>query len=337
MHPVKTREGSSGLEMGRTYDLLTKARGTRRPYSTQGGGVDGPMPSILPLPSVEADEPARVELVPIAPDDLPSDNDTVPYIEVGGPKSKPAATVTVASPGVKLLEPKPQAKPVFGELSFHLLGNFEQLPQSGGTIPAGVVAYHQPEHPVARQYRLLVDGIAAQLPAGRSPVLMMTPTSTRTSASMTVLNLAAIRASDGSGRVLIVEAERAEESTSAKLGAPSAPGLRELLARSVPLTLALHRTGIDGVFLLPAGRADVGIDEYARLAGLLNQFRAKFDWVLIETPTWGMMPLNDFAKASDGVYLVMRPDEWDSPQADAAHQGIHHAGGRLRGCVTTSA
>ena len=40
-------------------------------------------------------------------------------------------------------------------------------------------------------------------------------------------------------------------------------------------------------------------------------------------------------RKSDGVYLVLRPDEWDSPHADLAHDGITRAGGKLRGCVTT--
>ena len=46
-------------------------------------------------------------------------------------------------------------------------------------------------------------------------------------------------------------------------------------------------------------------------------------------------PLTDWARASDGVYLVLRPDEWDSPHADMAHDGITRAGGKVRGCVTT--
>jgi Mrp family chromosome partitioning ATPase len=311
--------------MGRTFETLTKGRGSRR-FAV----VDSSAPSVIPMPTIELDPSTRdVELVPFNDDDLPSDNNALPYIEVGGPrKAEP-------KPEVRLVAPKPQAKPAYGEMTFHLLGDWEQLPKATGIIPEELVAYHRPEHPLARQYRLLVDGISTQLPKNRTPALLFTPVSNRLNATWTVLNLAATRASDGNGRVLVVELERTETSSSTSLGVPATPGLRELLTRNVPLTLSLHRTGVEGMLLLPAGKAEVGIDEFERLPGLLNQFRAKFDWILIEAPSWGTMPLNDYAKSSDGVYLVMNPDEWDSQHADAAHQHLLHAGGKVRGCVTT--
>jgi len=113
------------------------------------------------------------------------------------------------------------------------------------------------------------------------------------------------------------------------------PGLRELLARTIPLGMALHRTGVEGVYLVPAGKTEVGTDEAARLPALLDQLRGRFEWIVVDAPVWGTFPLTDWARAGDGVYLVLRPDEWDSPHADVAHDGITRAGGKLRGCVTT--
>jgi tyrosine-protein kinase Etk/Wzc len=150
-----------------------------------------------------------------------------------------------------------------------------------------------------------------------------------------VANLAATRAADGDGRVLVIEAERTPGSSAERFGVPAVPGLRELLARTVPLSMALHRTGVDGVYLLPAGRSSVGTDEAARLPALLDQFRARFEWVLVDAPVWGTHPLTHWLPTTDGVYLVLRPDEWDSAQADMAHEGIARAGGKLRGCITT--
>jgi Mrp family chromosome partitioning ATPase len=135
--------------------------------------------------------------------------------------------------------------------------------------------------------------------------------------------------------VLVVEVERGPGSAADRFGCPPVPGLRELLTRSVPVGVALHRTGVEGVYLLPAGKADVGTDEAARLPVLLDQLRARFDWVFVDAPIWGTFPLSEWAKCSDGVYLVLRPEEWDSPLADSASEGIGRAGGRLRGCITT--
>jgi Mrp family chromosome partitioning ATPase len=306
--------------MGRTFEVLGGRM--RKPAGA------APAPA-LPFPPPDADSPPGPELVPVAADDLPSDDDSVPHIEVGGPRAK-----NTAPPGPNLLPPRPPVEAPAREVGFQLWAP-DAMAAAAGPLGDDLIVYHRPEHPVARQYRRLADGISAQHPGGRSPVILFTPMSFRAVGTATVPNLAITRAADGNGRVLVVEVERSAGSPAVRFGVPPVPGLRELLARTVPLGLALHRTAVDGLFLLPAGKASVGSEEAARLPALLDQFRARFDWVLVDAPAWGTYPLADWARASDGVYLVMPKDEWDSPQADAVHDGIARAGGRLRGCVTT--
>lgn len=303
--------------MGRTFEVLggrhRRAAG-REPVAA------------IPFPQADPEPAPVVDLVPAAPDDLPPDNDAVPHVEVGmGRQNAPV--------GPQLLAPKPVALPPVPGVAFQLL---PAAPKARpGTPAAELIAYHRPEHPTARQYRKLVDGIAAHHPSGRAPVLVFCPTSPRSAGSGTVANLAVTRAGDGFGRVLVVELDRGAGSAGTAFDVPPAPGLKELLARTLPLGLVVHRTGVEGLFVMPAGRADVGMDELDRLPAVLDQLRARFDWVLVEGPAWGSHPLGDWAKASDGVYLILNQDEWDSPLADAAHDGIARAGGRLRGCVTT--
>jgi protein-tyrosine kinase len=303
--------------MGRTFEVL----GGRLRKAAGAESV-----AAVPFPAADPESPAGPVLVRVSSDDLPDDDDSVPHVEVGGPRSK-------AKPGPQLVTPKPAPAPVAVEVAFQLLPG-EAHPPAGVPGPE-VVTYHRPDHPVARQYRRLADGIASQHPTGRPPVLLFTSASARTAGTATVANLAVTRAADGFGRVLVIEAERAPGSAAERFGVPPVPGLRELLARTVPLSMALHRTGVDGVYLVPAGRSGVGTDEAARLPALLDQLRARFEWVLVDAPVWGSHPLTHWVQASDGVYLVLRPDEWDSPQADMAHEGITRAGGKLRGCVTT--
>jgi Mrp family chromosome partitioning ATPase len=310
--------------MGRTLEVLAG-----RLQKAGGPKSAPPIPKrpAPPPPVVAEPEPAEGPvLVPLTSDDLPGDQENVPHIEVGGPRSKTAI-------GPKLMPPRAMPVPAAPEVAFQL------LPEAGrGPIaPPGpdLIAYHRPDHPAARQYRLLADGIASQHPGGRPPVLLFTPASVRTAGTATVANLAVTRAADGFGRVLVIEPERGPGSAAERFGIPPVPGLRELLARRIPLGMALHRTGVEGVYLVPAGKTEVGTDEAVRLPALLDQLRGRFEWILVDAPVWGTFPLTDWARVSDGVYLVLRPDEWDSPQADLAHDGIARAGGRLRGCVTT--
>lgn|SRR5262245_273327 len=304
--------------MGRTFEVLGGR--LRKPAAAE------PAPALqFPPPD---DSPPGPELVPVATDDLPADDDTVPHIEVGGPRAKNSPPA-----GPTLLPPR-SVEPPASEVGFQLWTP-DAMAAAAGPLGEDLIVYHRPEHPVARQYRRLADGIAVQHPGGRCPVILFTPMSFRAVGTATVPNLAITRAADGNGRLLVVEVERSAGSPAVRFGVPPVPGLRELLARTVPLGLALHRTAVDGLFLLPAGKASVGSEEAARLPALLDQFRARFDWVLVDAPAWGTYPLADWARASDGVYLLMPKDEWDSPQADAVHDGIARAGGRLRGCVTT--
>jgi Mrp family chromosome partitioning ATPase len=307
--------------MGRTFEVLGG-----RVRKAAGAESLRAVPVLAPDP----EPPAGPVLVPVAPDDLPGDDDSVPHVEVGGQRQKGKAPVQSVP---QLLPPRPAPPPVAAEVAFQLLPG-ETRPPAGAPGPE-VIAYHRPDHPVARQYRRLADGIASQHPSSRPPVLLFTSASARTAGTATVANLAVTRAADGMGRVLVVEAERTPGSAAERFGVPPVPGLRELLARTVPLSMALHRTAVDGVYLLPAGRTTVGTDEAARLPALLDQLRARFEWVLVDAPVWGTHPLTHWVHASDAVYLVLRPDEWDSSQADMAHEGIARAGGKLRGCVTT--
>ena len=301
--------------MGRTFEVLG-GRTRKEPIADA--------PAAIPFPQPDFEDPLPgPELVPVTNEDLPGDDSSIPFIEVGGPRAKKEAGPSVVATKFRTKEPSP-------EVAFQLF--------PGDTRPAlgppaqDLVAYHRPEHPAARQFRRLTDGIAAQFPSGRPAVLLFTAASAPITGT-TAANLAVTRANDGVGRVLVVEAERYEGSSARQFGVPEAPGLRELLARTVPMGLAIYRTGVDCVYSLPAGVVRIGIDEAARLPALLDQLRARFDWVLIDAPPWGTHALADWARASDAVYLTLKPDELDSPQVDAVHEGISRAGGKLRGCV----
>lgn len=307
--------------MGLTFEALGRGR-TRK-----GGGTEATVAAI-PFPSLEPEPTLAVNLVPLTTDDLPADDNEVPYVEVGGPRPK-----TSLPAGPQLHAPKPSG--VVNEVAFQLMPQHDVRPVTVSQLTPDLLAYHQPEHPTSKQYRALTDGIGQQLMNGRSPVLLFTPTSTKAALSTMVLNLAITRAGEGRGRVLVIEIERHERSSATRLGIPPLPGLRELLAKTIPPTLAIHRSCVEGLFFLPAGAGHLSVDEASRLAGLLDQLRSRFDWVIAEAPVWGSRRLNEWAKACDGVYLVLGQGEWDAPEVDVAHEGIAQAGGLLRGCITT--
>lgn len=314
--------------MGRTYEVLSGTRLRKAAGAESLQSLPFPGPAADPGPAPAADETPAVSLVPMTDEDLPADDNSVPFVEVGDKKASNGPV------GPRLMVPKELPAFTTHHVGFQLLKEPHYAPQPPTELPSKFVTYHQPNHPVSRQYRGLVDGILRQLPESGCPVLCFTPTVPGTVTATTLINLAITRGGDGEGRVLIVELVRGPHSSSAALGAPNQPGLREVLARTTPLALALNRTAIEGVSLMPAGKAEIGIDELGRLGGVIDQLRARFDWIVVDAPAWGTFPMKEWMQVSDGVYLVTREEDWDSPQTEFAHQGIIDAGGKLRGCVT---
>lgn len=339
--------------MGRTYEVLSGNRLRRAAGAESIRSLPFPVPASTPeiTPPVEIEESTTVDLVPMTEDDLPSDDNTIPFIEVGDKKTttkdEPAKQILPPTAPIKpveidpelvgprLLRPREIEDPTTHQVDFQLLKESTKTPVSPSELPANFVTYHRPEHPVSRQYRHLVDGILRQLPENGCPVLCFVPTVPGTVTSTTLINLAITRSNDGEGRILIIELVRGLKTVSTSLGLATQPGLREVLTRSSPLTLAINRSAIEGVFVMPAGRAEIGLDEAERLGEMIDQLRARFDWIIVESPAWGTFPMKEWMQSSDGVYMMTRPEEWDSPQTEFAHQGILDAGGKLRGCITT--
>ena len=209
-------------------------------------------------------------------------------------------------------------------------------PKASDRIAPDLIAFHRPEHPVSANYRSLLAGIASQQSAGSCPLLIFTTVGREVEASSAILNLAITRAREESRRVLVIEANHERPLIADRLGIASLPGLRELLNRSIPMSVALHATAQSNLFALPPGDPDLPVSEEAegRLPFVVQQLRKRFDWVVVNGPEWGSGGIAEWANLGDAVYLVVGADQWDSPEVEAAHEAIVGTGGKLRGYVT---
>src|SRR5262249_43240251 len=122
----------------------------------------------------------------------------------------------------------------------------------------------------------------------------------------------------------------------ARLGIASLPGLRELLNRSIPMSIALHPTAQPNLFALPPGDPDVPVsgEAEARLPSVVELLRKRFDWILVNGPEWGCGGAAEWAGLGDAVYMVVREEQWDTPEVEAAHEAIVQNGGKLRAYIT---
>jgi Mrp family chromosome partitioning ATPase len=304
--------------MGKTLDALK--RGTLVPVKT---------PTVRPAPA----EPAA------APEE------EIPFIEVGGPRSAIEASRDVMAcpaPAARLPQSPAQAQPHEpGQwtIQFRPLSRPEESLTAPPRQPvAELIAFHQPDHAIAAQYRTLLSGLLAQLPAGWGQVLLFTAPAPWAGTTTVLLNLAVTAARQEGRKVAVVDANLRRPALSDRLGVGPTPGLRDVLAGNVPLRQALQQTGQPGLWALPAGKTNLG-DVRLPLDWLLptlRQLRSHFDLVFVDAPSWNEgSEVSALAATCDAVYMVLHQG-----QANPANQAnplplLRQPPTNLQGCILT--
>lgn len=293
-------------------------------------------------------EPVVAEPVEIA--------EQTPFIEIGGPNgpvtsglppvgpklaSNPSptpATKPAAVPEVVPFLRLAKADPSYVSVAFHGLTPAAKASPRGDGPSADLIALHFPEHPVSLEYRSLLGEIRQQLPDGVPHALMFTAAEVGAGTTTVALNLAITLATNSKARVLVLDANVARPSISARLNVKDTPGLAESLTGHLPLAWAIQGTVVPNLQVLAAGIAtsDTPGAFAEELPKLLAQLRQWYDWVLIDAGVWGEIPERDAAcPGADAVYLVTREANASRTEFEGLRGWVRKLGGLLRGFVTT--
>ena len=140
--------------------------------------------------------------------------------------------------------------------------------------------------------------------------LLITSTIPEEGKSMVSSNLALTLARKKQQKVILLEGDLRRPVLAHEFGLKSSPGLSEWLlgdAKPVPIIYNLEPAGL---CFLPAGHPPENVLELmqsSRLAELLQQLAAAFDWVIIDSPP--VLPLGDtsvWMRLAEGILLVAR-------------------------------
>jgi Mrp family chromosome partitioning ATPase len=255
------------------------------------------------------------------------------------PKAETLRTFPRLVPSAAAPAAVPAPATAYLSVKFHDVTVRQPRPATEGP-DAALVTYHFPEHAVSGEYRVLRDEIRRQLPDSTARVLLFSAAAAEAGTTTVLLNLAVTLAQEGKTRVLVVDGNVTRPGVAAKLALKPAPGLCEVLAHRVPLAWAVQPSVVPSLQVLTAGEADASTPaELSRdLPKLLGQLREWYDWVLVDSGVWGMVPERDAASpAADAVYLVTRDANADHPEFLNLRSGVKEAGGLLRGYVATRA
>lgn len=173
--------------------------------------------------------------------------------------------------------------------------------------------------------------------------LLITSTIPHEGKSMVAANLACTLARKEHQRTLLLEGDVRRPSLSQLLGLERLPGICEWLQDEHSQITNIYRLNGPGVWVLPAGCASgnpLELLQSRRLAVLMDQLVAMFDWIIIDSPP--VLPLADtsvWSKFADGILLVTRQGTTDKRQLQKGLEALDHSKliGALVNCSQSSA
>jgi capsular exopolysaccharide synthesis family protein len=184
-------------------------------------------------------------------------------------------------------------------------GRQDVTPADGGSIE--LLPHRDPRSPVAEAYRSFRTALLLSRAGGLRSVVVTSclPGEGKTS---TAVNLAIVLTQLGK-RVLLVDADLHRPRLHEVLRVSNKIGLVSILAEGVEPSLAIMKTGVTGVFLVPAGPTSPnpsGLLSSEGMTKFLELAQMNFDYVIVDTPP--VFPVSDvlvFAQQTDGVVLCV--------------------------------
>jgi capsular exopolysaccharide synthesis family protein len=190
--------------------------------------------------------------------------------------------------------------PVFAELSLESLGD---------GLERKVVIDHEMMPASREQYRRLAATLHQTQAVNGLKVVMVVSAVASEGKTLTAANLSLTFSESYRRKVLLIDGDLRRPSIDALFKIDGAPGLNEGLTSPVEHLMQL-RPITPRLMVLPAGRATA--DPIAGLTGermrrLIDEARAAFDWVILDTPPIALLPdANLLAAMADGAVLVVR-------------------------------
>ena len=202
-----------------------------------------------------------------------------------------------------------------------------------GKIASEVIAYHDPNHPIAQQYASLA---AQLLQSEQGKALLLSGIRTGVGTSTVLLNLAVAAATQSNKTVTIIDANRQSPSVASKLGLKPKAFLQDVLTGGVALTDAVIKSPLPKLAVLAVSASHpeiaLGVEAFIWLLATLKQ---KNDLVLVDGPSLDQKSeVSPLVPLFDSLFLVSPKGE-PAATSGPLFQLISKLGGRIRGLLHT--
>ncbi len=208
-------------------------------------------------------------------------------------------------------------------------------------IDPRIVTVHDPDSPVAEQYRMLRTNFQAI--NSKSPLKAVAITSSTHSEGKTItaINLAITMAKDFNNKnILLVDADLRRAKICKYLGVEADKGLSDLITNGLAIDDALLDIGIKNLAVLPAGKA---LHNPAELLGsdkvrnLISQLKTRYDYIIFDTPP--IISVTDagvLGAQTDGVIMAIQANRTQKGVVKHAEALLRQAHVKIIGYVLTN-
>ncbi|MFZ0868420.1 MAG: CpsD/CapB family tyrosine-protein kinase [Candidatus Sulfotelmatobacter sp.] len=218
-------------------------------------------------------------------------------------------------------------------------GDLERCPVLQVSIPQDtrLVVVGKEESLGAEKFRFL--GVRLRQLRQSRPLkkILITSTIPQEGKSTVAANLSCTLARRKQQKTLLLEGDLRRPTLAARFGLGRIPGLCEWLSGQTE-GINLYRLESLGLWVLPAGAAPqnpLELMQSGKMAPLMNQLEAWFDWIVIDSPP--VLPLADasmWSRLADGILLVTRKGTTEKRQLQRGLEAIEKS--KLLGALVNS-
>ncbi len=197
-----------------------------------------------------------------------------------------------------------------------------------------ILALHEPDDPTMESLRSFRTALQFTLAGSNSRTVVISGPAPGVGKSFICANFAAIAAAGR--RVVLVDADLRRGTLHTALDAKPGPGLTELLM-GAPLEQVLQRQVAPGLDFISTGTkpphaADLLLSP--AVDSLLEQLKARYDLVLIDTPpVLAAADAGILAAKAGVVFLVARAEQSTVSELNATRRALRQAGAEVKGVL----
>lgn len=209
-----------------------------------------------------------------------------------------------------------------------------------GDVDPHLVPVADPRGAVAEQYRELRKNLLEASAAHGWKVFLVTSAAPGEGRSVTAANLACTLAEQTDKKVVLLDADLRSPAQHTLLSVDNQRGLSDYLAGGSMLEMALQRSRLSNLWVLPAGRTPANPAELLtgkRMDDLIARLRRDYDHVVVDTPP--VVTATDaaiLAPRADGTLFVVRMERTQRDVVKHAMDLLKKARANVLGTVLTA-